>query len=331
VRICAEEPEKDFLPSTGKIIYFNLPSDEKVRIDTGYVTGDSVSIYYDSLLAKLIVLAETRESAIKKLNQAVHNVEIVGVATNLNLIQQIVNHADFVKAKLNTHFLENTHILSKLKSYDIPDVVILFAGIGQILMEQKLVSDNTHKQTDCFSPWLQRDIWQPNTNPTIALSWLYHNQEFFVEICLSKKNYEVLLNNHKFLITPIKFNFIEGSSIAQLELKIENNYETAKLISYKGVTVFYKGLLYCLQKIPAHQHSSLSSAQGHLRAPMPGTIIEMWVNQGQAVSKGDKLLVIEAMKMEHTIYAPDNGVIAACHYGLGDLIEEGVELLEIKS
>jgi 3-methylcrotonyl-CoA carboxylase alpha subunit len=324
VRLNAEDPENNFQPSSGKLHYFHLPDENKhVRIDRAYEKEDKIDIYYDSLLAKLIVWGETRVVAIRRLEQLLDNTFILGIKTNLSLLKAIIKNDNFVHADINTHFLQKESLCLA------PHHKEIFYAIGSVFLNflQRIT-----REQDTYSPWLNYDAWQLFSPRSVTFYFRDNQERICAEIRQTENFYTVNVRGHLFDCFILTDEAI-GTNSYQFELIVNNQRYGAKIFrNGTKLELIIQGE-YCtlevLKENSQHLNHECDEAQ-QLHAPMPGTIVALWVKPGQQVAKGDKLLVIEAMKMEQTIYAPREGTIKQCHYKVGDLIEEGAELIEFE-
>lgn len=303
-RLYAEDPENNFLPSVGRIEHFHMS--EKARVDSGYVAGDAVSIHYDAMLAKLIVHADNRESAANDMVAALAATEIIGVKTNTNLLQGIFADQEFKDGLLSTHFLQG-------KDYPrtTPNETELACAAFALLCAQKQKNKAYHEHTmDVFSPWQLEDHWRANSHAPMTITLWHGDQKY--DIAMDDYTINGILTNH--------------------DLNCELNQKTyhARVVLWKNELHLYLNGSHFQFHVghSSEQDKKASEVAGHLTAPMPGTVAEVFVENGIAVKKDDRLLIIEAMKMEHAIVATHDGVVDL-KVALGQLVSEGQELIVI--
>lgn len=321
VRIYAEDPYNEFLPSTGQLIHLKFPAiDENTRVETGVQSGDSISRFYDPMIAKLVVYGDDRPQAIARMQQVLSQTEIVGVKNNVAFLQQIIALEDFAHARLSTSFLKNNDAQLKLT------VDASFETIALAIAQQwsKITLQSTKKQT---SPWQIKDQFRLN---------LPRQRTFHFEI--NHQKHDVLVTFHQdylqFMWHGTFYAFrSEKLSTTEFRVNIEN------YLVQQGTVIEYQKQLFVFtekQQIQINLFDPLSSFEvqqesaHNLRAPMPGTVIAVMAKEGANVKPGDQLVVIEAMKMEHTIRAPRAGTIKAIYCRVGETVEEGVELFDFK-
>ncbi len=327
VRICAEDPNNHFLPAAGQLHYFHMPDEnEHVRIDTGVQQDDHISVYYDPLITKLIVCDDTRQQAVHRLQQALNECHIVGLPTNIEFLKKIIMNDHFVKEHLETEFIDKYHNELLNRAETISDYTLLLATLYLLLQQKHQTILKAHISADPCSPWHDVNSWQLNLPPRQQLH-LYHKQYNFKAIVSHDiDHYTIELATGTY---TAKGNLIKKH---HLEAQINNQYIHATIISeHNKLHLFYQGLhqqLELKREIAAGEVTEQNT--GHLNAPMPGTVVAILIKPGTKVEQGTGLLVIEAMKMEHTIFAPSRGTVSAMHYKVGDRVDEGVELLEFK-
>lgn len=325
VRLNAEDPENDFLPSSGKLYFFHFPpANQHIRIDSGYETGDKIAIYYDSLLGKLIAWDENRSLTINRLQQLIDNTIIFGIKNNLPLLKQILNNNNFLHSNFSTHFLQQ-EVLTLKKPAELYAISALFLTFLTAQVNQE------KNREDIYSPWNIRDGWQLYFNPSIVFYFYDYQKNICVQVTREEKIFSVTVNEEMFDCFVVDYKEI-SEKVFQLSVIIGNQYLVA--IFFKNelkLEIILQHEYYYLTLVEDNAKEISHESEQQLLAPMPGTIVALHVNSGQKVTKGEKLLVIEAMKMEHTLYAPKDGIIKKCYYKIGDLIKEGSELLEFEA
>lgn len=318
-RIYAEDPNHEFLPSIGLIKYLKTPHlDQHVRIDTGITQGDTVSQYYDPMIAKLVAWDIDRDTALQRLNHALHEYQIVGVTTNLDLLTTITNHSAFTKGKFDTGFIPK-HEKQLFSAPETTNEVLALAAL-YVLSTQKKQS----KYDD--DPWKKFDSWRLNLPAQQTFEFQVGSAKQIVLVEKRFENYLLKFANNKSIE-------ISGSLNSHSLTAILNNHEIAANIFADKNTlhILTQGkrcqLIYVTNDTAEHIHEHGAETKAQLASPMPGKIVALLVNVGDQVAAGTGLAIIEAMKMEHTIHAPTDGVIKEWFYKVGDLVNEGVELM----
>jgi 3-methylcrotonyl-CoA carboxylase alpha subunit len=318
VRLYAEDPARDFLPATGRISHFRVPPpSEQVRVDTGVRAGDEISIHYDPMIAKLIVWDRNRELARQRLVQALGEVELTGFANNIEFLQALAGDPAFAKAEVDTGFIERHH--DRLFAPRAPAGDDIYAAAALSILSGEGADRGA-------SPWAAVDGWRLN---------LELKREFRFSEGATERRFTLLYgrNGHSFdLGGGPQAAFVERLGDDRYRIRLGDHCFDATVIR-RGLafTVFARGHTYRLVVAdPLAAAETIEVPTGRLTAPMPGRIAQLHVKPGQAVKRGEALLILEAMKMEHSILAPRDGVVEAVGYSVGELVEEGVELLSLK-
>jgi len=358
-RICAENPDNGFLPATGTLFTYQKPQHSTfditdVRIDDGVREGDVISPFYDSMIAKLIVHAPTREQALAKLDRALAQTRIVGLPNNVAFLRYIINTESFSEANLDTALIEReADELFNQHPLELSTLVVT-------AITQQLASESAAQGSD-NDPFIKSTGFRAFSDYTRSFSLIYGEQAYQARISNwhnknnsnSKKDAD---NNSSFtLVIEKEIAGTEDNSNANVAAQTETVYEGQ--VSYTSTdehnhTLWLDGERISAQSwtnnetvyvftdkgrdeitlvdIMAHVGED-SAAVGSLKSPMPGQVVAFKVAVGDTVKKGEPLAVIEAMKIEHTITAPTDGVVAELLFGAGDLVADGDELLRIDS
>jgi len=320
-RLYAEDPERGFLPSIGRIAHWRMPATgDRVRVDTGFAEGDEVSPYYDPMLAKLIVWGEDRERARASLLAALADCEISGVATNIAFLERVVAHDAFANGKIDTGLIEKHHAALFPPPGRTPALAVAAAAVDE------LARAKTHDAADPHSPWAATDAWWPNS-ARHAVAFSFVDGETTVEARLSGPLHALLVE-------------IDGerSTLRATRRGDRWRFDTGREQVDVGVVrhgderhVFARGLRRRLRHVDPLAHAGAEAPHaGHLAAPMSGTVVAVPAKVGDRVERGAALVVLEAMKMEHTISAPVAGVVKAIHFAVGDRVPEGADLVDLE-
>ena len=326
-RIYAEDPERDFLPATGLLTHLRFPKDSQhVRVDTGVREGDSVSMHYDPMIAKLIVWDKDRDSCLRRMMRALDDTQVVGVTTNIDFLSSLVSHPSFTAADLNTGFIEEHHEQLFLDSEGVSDNILALATLYILLRRERQAKREAKDSPDRHSPWSLTNGWQANLETIEEIYLAEQDQEHLVRVHYRRQ--DILLEIGKRYFTVDGSLGEDGELSAHLDgtrthvTVVEDNHSLSILHSDFQCT------LTPIDK--TRQGATEESAPGSLASPMPGKVIDVLVKEGEDVSKGQALLILEAMKMEHTICAPMDGTVKSIHYAAGDMLDEGVELLVVE-
>ncbi len=320
-RICAENPDNNFLPATGTLHVYSLPpsvSFERglVRVDAGVREGDAISPYYDSMVAKLIVHGDNREQALARMDEALAQLHIVGLSTNVQFLRHVVQSRSFVQADLDTALIPREEaVLFKQEKLGLP--LAAAAAVALSLLEEKA--------QETADPFSKRDGWRSHGVALRRFEFEFHGESAQAALTylhdgglrLAVGNVdEVLVFSGSGGAVDIRF----GEQ--WLSAHIYRRGETVHVFARQGATQ-----ITVIDQL-AHAGEAHGEA-GRLTAPMPGKVVSFAVKAGDKVSKGQALAVMEAMKMEHTIAAPADGVVQELLYAPGDQVTEGAELLKM--
>ncbi len=319
-RIYAEDPAHDFMPSVGRLIHLNPPEQRNgVRIDTGVEPGDSITSFYDPMIAKLVVWDESRELAVRRLILALGSYEIVGVANNVDFLRRLVSSPSFSNADLDTDLIEREKSWLAPQRTAAPDKVIAIAALALVLGESNLPT-KPHRPR---SPWEIRDGWRLNATMKRPLTFEENQLARTALVEYRATGFAISIGGKEFFATG---SLADDGSLTAI---LDGEHMRASVIETHGrYFVFLDGHSFVLIfSDPLGYITGSHATEGSLSAPMPGRVITLLVQPGEAVEKGTALLVLEAMKMELTIHAPANGRVQSFHYAVGDQVAEGAELL----
>ena len=325
-RIYAEDPNNEFLPSTGTLRLLRTPKEnDVVRVDTGVVEGDEVSVFYDPMIAKLVVWGENREIALKRLISALGDYYIDGVSTNIDFLKRVATHPAFVAAELTTTFVEKHHdslfsATSEDAASDDTQVNIPVMALLSLLNRKVSRSDKTP------SVWSTVGAWRANANHTETLTLLFNQEEVHVGV------------RHQRHGTEDAWELTVGDNSYNVKGKLVDSALQATINGYKSTFTFSDndGVFTLFNKDTHAKFSLISASLGddnddngdaNFSAPMNGTIVAHLVEKGVLVKKGEPILVMEAMKMEHSIIAPHDGAVEEFFFNPGELVDGGATLL----
>jgi 3-methylcrotonyl-CoA carboxylase alpha subunit len=325
VRIYAEDPLRDFLPSTGILQHLRTPHENAhVRIDTGVREGDEVSIHYDPMIAKLIVWDVDRSSALRRLTAALDEYQVVGVATNVEFMATLVRHPAFAAAEVDTGFIERHHSRLFPETGPATNQVLGLACLYQLLSHSWKAKLAAAKSLDPWSPWHHTSGWHMNVDNHHRLRFLDGTTSVSITASYRPDGYLLELPGGRIMASG---NLEEnGELVADLD---GNRCKATVVCHGSDLVIIHQGCNHRLSIYDPHARAaSHEVAGGRLTAPMPGRITAVLVEAGKRVAKGTPLVIMEAMKMEHTITAPADGVVARINFGVGSVVSEGAELLE---
>ena len=308
-RICAESPDNNFLPATGTLhvyrhgahVAFECPvSDGSVRVDSGVREGDTISPFYDSMIAKLIVHGDTREHALALLDVALSQTHIVGLQTNVQFLRHVVLSDSFSKANLDTALIERERAVL-FDQHPVANDEAIDAAVAHIVRQEKALAGD--------DPLSKRDAWRAYGESTRRF-------DFEIESSVQVKSYKAS-------------QLATLASQAQIDLQAvyaQKNEAADEMHVFmdKGAAVIKR--INRLSLVTAQD----AHAGGGLNAPMPGKVVSFDVKAGDTVSKGQRVAVMEAMKMEHVITAPADGTVGELLYAVGEQVLEGAALLTLQ-
>ncbi len=336
-RICAENPEANFLPATGTLSVLRWPAHvafrrnedgegfhdpAPVRVDTGVDEGDAITPYYDSMIAKLIVWGDDRAQALARLDAALAGTHIAGVVNNVAFLRRVAKTASFAGAQLDTALIERER--TALFGHEgLPlDVVAAGAVARAIALQQGTVGAD---------PWSRRDGWRLHgvSVQRFDLEWQGRSLEVLLKsqhgggALLTVEGADLAFESRA--LGDDRYDVVLGAPGRSRRLAL-TVYQVGEQVS-----VFAQAGSAQVTVVDTLSHAGEGHAEaGRLTAPMPGKVIAYLVKAGDAIKTGQPLAVLEAMKMEHTIAAPRDGTVAELLFAPGDQVSEGGELLTLE-
>ena len=325
-RVYAEAPDNDFLPSTGLLHHLVTPkASDQVRIDTGVQQGDEISVFYDPMIAKLIVHAEDRKSALAKMRMALADYQVIGVQTNIGFLQHLLSFEEFENEDFDTSFIEKHHDQLFVDTSNIPLQVIVLNALYLLLKLQLSSDENARASADQFSPWNMTNGWRLNQPEKFQIHFSDEHQEYHVEVCKQGDNWSF---KYQDVLYQVSGDLIDDR---RLVAEIDHQRFDIPLVDLKHqITLWYQSRPWSFKRIDnIAAFSSSDAAIDELVSPMPGNVIELKVAVGDVVKTGDTLIVVEAMKMEHSILAPIDATVKEIFFQQGDQVEDGDRLISL--
>jgi len=309
-RIYAEDPARDFAPSVGRLTLFRTPPEtDDVRVDTGFATGDTVSIHYDAMLAKLICHGPTRDAALRRLRQALADCAVAGLASNLDLLGRIAAHPDFAAGGIDTGFIAR-EADTLLAAQGTPPAEILAIAALAVLTAEAPVGDD---------PWDARDQWWLNTTPARVLDFTDGETSYPVSVTRDGAAWRIgtILGTAEQL-TP-----------GRLSVCLDGVQRTVSaIIDQHVVTLRDDGSTWRLTlPDPLAAADDEEDAGDRLVAPIPGLVTRVEASVGDRVTRGQVLVVLEAMKTVFRLSAPADTTVASVSCAAGDMVQEGQVLV----
>jgi 3-methylcrotonyl-CoA carboxylase alpha subunit len=322
-RLYAEDAGKDFLPATGRLIHLQPPaSGRHVRVDTGVLQGDEVTAFYDPMIAKLIVWDEDRESALRRLRRALADYEVAGLVTNIGFLAAIAAHPAFAAFEVDTGFIER-HRADLLKpAQAVPDSALAFAAAALLLEREENAVRAAARSGDPYSPWHHTGGWRLNDDNHHDFRLMDGDQQQLVTVHFRSDGWEVDLPAGS---VPVRGAVRDGRRITA-ELGGERR-SASVVVQGLDITVLLDGASWRLKLDDPSAKAADQDGGGSLTAPMTGRVVQVLVAAGDHVERGQPLMVVEAMKMEHTVSAPADGTVIEVLYGIGDQVADSAELL----
>ena len=351
-RVCAEDPERDFLPSAGELRLLQWPSAERyaarsIRVDAGFATGDVVPASYDSLLGKVIAWAPERTQAAARLSSALEHIYCAGVQTNDRWLSRVLRAPRFLEVRHSIAFLqENGGDFAGPKDIDAPLVALAaIAAYGPVVQGSAVGRGSTGFDRASatapgtafassaaavatrVSPWAILDGFTPNLPARVDYTLSWHGHEHTAEMTFTGGHLAAVSVDERTPLAVSDLSFSGGLVAVCIEkVRLQARYlrDDTRLHLWSSGSHWEVVL-----EDPRLKEFSSTAAQGELTTPLPGVVAAVVVKVGQAVRAGETLMVIEAMKMEHSISAPYDGTVKVIHFAPGDRVPEGSQLLEL--
>jgi 3-methylcrotonyl-CoA carboxylase alpha subunit len=330
-RIYAEDPAHDFLPVTGTLAFLQPPAENNhVRVDTGVMQGDEVSVFYDPMIAKLVVWDENRDKALQRLSKALSEYRIGGMTTNVSFLYNLATCEAFRKAEIDTGFIakHRESIFHESQHDLIPSIAL--GALYLVLKQTQKAAVSTAAQVDPSSPWNYANAWRLNEPHLHRFQIKLSNEEYCVAVTQLGQGdvaiYNIAVLDHTLRAQGKLSNdeFYADIDGHRSHIAVADHGDTYSLYTQNSALQFSR------VEIDVGEDDTHHGA-GTFAAPMNGTIVTLLVEAGSLVKKGDALLVMEAMKMEHTIRAPRDGQVIEFFYTAGNLVAGGAELLAFEA
>jgi 3-methylcrotonyl-CoA carboxylase alpha subunit len=335
-RICAENPDANFLPATGTLHVARWPehaaferSQHLPRVDSGVREGDTISPHYDSMIAKLIVWGEDREQALARLSAALRRTHIMGLNTNVAFLGRVLGTRAFLSADLDTALIER----ERVALFEAPALPAEVAAAGVAAL--RLAQDTSQQDHD---PWSRRDGWRLHGGAQRRLTLQLldaQNHATPLQVKLHRLHdgvtrLEVKLGEGTAQQWPLR---TQSRGEGQFDVHLGDSRLTLDVYAYgERFMVFADaGMAQLLEVDPLAHAGDQAGSGGRLTAPMPGKVVQLLARVGEHVKRGQTLAVMEAMKMEHSLNAPHDGVVQELLYAVGDQVLEGGELLRLSA
>jgi 3-methylcrotonyl-CoA carboxylase alpha subunit len=306
-RIYAEDPTESFMPYSGTLSHLSFPNTtDSVRVDTGVVTGSEISSFYDPMVAKLIVHAPDRATALLKLHNALEKVHLAGVKSNVAFLHHLSSHPTFVAGAPDTHFIDSQ--TETLTQQTLP--------LSNLLLLATAAYIQSTQQIKVITPWQSGSAFRLNQANTLSVPFTEHN----VKVELNETHHIVHILDEKYKISA---KLQHHQLCAEIEGK---KYNASVLVENDAVSVMFGAIVHRFELKSKHYISEHEHEATPLAAPLNGTVVKHLLEIGSQVQKGDPIVVIEAMKMEYTLNAPYKGTLNSYCFAEGALVSHGAML-----
>lgn len=322
VRLYAEDPARDFMPQTGRLAHLRFPEGDGVRIDSGVERGGMVSVHYDPMIAKVIAHGADRREALARLAAALGRCEVVGVTTNRAFLKALVEHPAVVAGPIDTGFV-GREIESLAPPAAAPNHVLALAGLAEMRRLDAEARAHAASTADPNSPWARADSWRLNDSAHHALRFRQGEEEIEVEMHADREGWRARIGGTVLTLEA------DADPDGTLSVAVDGVRRRVRVVADRDRrTVLVDGGAWTVSLVdPLAGLDDAAEGGGRLVAPMPAKVVSVAVSEGDSVKKGATLIVLEAMKMEHTIAAPADGTVVGLLVAAGDLVEEGADLV----
>lgn len=341
VRIYAENPDNDFLPSIGLLSHLDFPShlsfvNAPVRVDSGISQGDRISPFYDPMIAKLIVWGVDREQAIARMRQALLETHIIGLHTNVSFLYRLMNNSSFVSADLDTGLIEKNQASLFPSAQKLSIKALGYAAVSYLAkhgLKNSRAAQNT--ATSYVDPWDSSDYWRSRQSAGTSITVADDSAQYLVTIKQRSTDDWILdVDGTEHELTWEVTSTANNQDNYEINLGLNGTLSKGKVVLNGEELYLYTQDGQTRLSIPdslAHAGEGDDVGGGGLTAPMPGKVINIQVNVGDKVEQGQVLVVMEAMKMEHSITASTGGVVEEIFFAVGEQVTEGAELIQLNT
>jgi 3-methylcrotonyl-CoA carboxylase alpha subunit len=329
VRLYAEDPDQNFLPGSGKLRTLRLPAASRyVRLDGGVIEGDTVTIFYDPMIAKLIVYDANRTQALQRLREALADCEIVGPKSNVAFLERLVRHPVVIEGRIDTGYLDR-HLDEFLTGDTSPSEHVLFAAAtAALLYDERAVLADTANSSDPYSPWSRADAWRIGHAGKRIVALALREQRYEIEAHGRDGDYQLQHASAQCEVHGARF---DGGALSArfdgqgMRFAVHADQERISLHDANGQRhAFARAAAFAWQ-------SKEGGGGNQIIAPMPGRVVLVKASAGDTVEEGQEVLVMEAMKMELALKAPRAGTIESVSATQGEFVEADAVLVRFAS
>ena len=334
VRLYAEDPDAGFLPGSGTLQTLRLPTASKhVRIDSGVIEGDTVSIFYDPMIAKLIVWDEDRPRALARMRDALAACEIAGPKSNIGFLERLTRHPAVTEGRIDTSYLDR-HLDEFLTPTALDPDLLLAAATTRLLVQEAEARERAAGSNDPGSPWGIADGWRLGHGSARRLAFAHGSapiESGRIELVAHGHGgeYRIELGDNSHEISGARLNGNDGALSLRLDGAMQRFHasaDAARVLVHDG----RQRLRLNSVEVYRRQAAGSDTAEHRIRAPMPGRVVVVQAKAGDAVNAGDVVLVIESMKMELALKAPRDGVVAEIRTTAGEFVEADAVLATLE-
>jgi 3-methylcrotonyl-CoA carboxylase alpha subunit len=327
-RLYAEDPDKDFLPSVGRLAHLRFPAESpNVRVDTGVRAGDAISIHYDPMIAKLVVWDRDRAAALQRLRTALSECQAIGPATNIGFLHAVASHPAYAASEVDTGFIARHRAELIRPAAPASNRELALAALGLLLLRREEARAAALRSADPWSPWHATDGWRLNGDSyhrrvfrdpargdaaPVPVTAHFRGEGFVIDV-----NDATIAARGSLDSDGVVKAILDGTHVAATVLR---QGQSVVLIEGAGMR-----RLEIIDPLAGAEERGADTDR--LQAPMPGKVTMVHVQAGAAVKRGQVLLVMEAMKMEHAVAAPEDGVVKEVRYKEGEQVAEGEALI----
>ena len=316
VRLYAEDPGNGFLPVTGRVLEWSAPRGAHLRLDAGVAAGSEVGIHYDPLLAKLIAWGSDREQSRRRMVQALTDLGLLGLATNREFLLAVLRHPRYRAGEITTHFIAEA--LPDWKPSADPHALRRRAIVATVFHAAR------RNGARAALPTLLAG-WRSHRWRRAEQVWQVGDEALRVDYLATADGWRAAIGEEDHRVTVL--NDADALTVeidgwcARYAIRVDGDATWVR--DADGAT--------CLVAAPRFPSVDDEDEAGVCEAPMPGKVVQVLVEAGQAVAKGASLVILEAMKMEQTLAAPAAGVVLAVHVAAGDQVDAGATLVELEA
>ena len=329
VRLYAEDPAQGFLPGSGRLETLRLPAaSPHVRVDTGVVEGDTVTIFYDPMIAKLICWDLDRPRALARLREALADCEVVGPKSNIDFLEKLVRHPRVVEGSIHAAYLD-AHLDEVLPADEpLPDAHLAVAAAAALLHDEAATRDEAASSGDPHSPWAIGDGWRLGHAGERLLCFTYRNERIELHARGSGGDYRLLDAGIETRLRGARH--LSGRLVVEVDGR---QWRMRARADQRSVTVHDGERRVRLDRVPAFRFEGAADAGrgDRITAPMPGRIVLIRAAPGQDVAEGEELLVMEAMKMELSLKSPRAGKVAGVRASAGEFVDADAILVQLEA